>query len=102
MIDKNAARSALRALMPGETAEDALLDALIVGACETLCALTNRSALPACMAGLAVRLALVRYSLMGMEGETERREGSMTVKAEDIPSALRREILSWRIARVMG
>ena len=54
------------------------------------------------MAGLAVRLALVRFSLMGMEGETERREGSMTVKAEDIPSALRREILAWRIARVMG
>lgn len=96
------ARMQLRALLPSETVDDALLDALLCGAEETLLALTNRTALPAYMAGLRVRLALVRYNLMGMEGETERREGSMAVKTEDIPSAMLREILSWRIARVMG
>lgn len=102
MMEDTAARAALKTLLPGEEMDDALLDALLEGAHETLCALTNRGTLPACMAGLKVRLALVRYNLMGLEGEKERREGSMAVKTEDIPSALLREILSRRIARVMG
>lgn len=101
-MEDMAARAALKTLLPGEAPDDALLDALLEGARETLCALTNRGALPACMAGLWVRLALIRYNRMGMEGETERREGSMAVKAEEIPGAMLREILSWRIARVMG
>lgn len=93
-------RAALRALLPGVEAEDELLNALLTGAEDSLLTLTKRQSLPEEMHSLLIRLALVRFNRLGMEGETSRREGSLSVSAEDIPKDLMREIRAYRLAEV--
>lgn len=47
-----------------------------------------------------MRLAVIRYNRMGMEGESARKEGSVTIRAEGIPKDMMDEIRAWRIAMV--
>ena len=90
----------LKALLPGESPEENLCIALLDSAKDTLLNLTNRTVLPEGMQGLQLRLAVVRYNLLGMEGETGRREGSISVQVEHIPTDMLREIKAWRLGRI--
>jgi hypothetical protein len=92
--------SVLRSMLPGETVSDELATILLEGAEATLLALTNRLLLPHYMSSLQVRLAVIRYNRMGMEGESARKEGSITIRAEGIPKDMMDEIRAWRIAMV--
>lgn len=90
----------LKALLPGESPEESLCIALLDSAKDTLLNLTNRTVLPEGMQGLQLRLAVVRYNLLGMEGEKLRKEGSISVQVEDIPPQMLREIKAWRLGRI--
>ena len=93
-------RAVLRSMLPGETVKDELATHLLEGAEATLLALTNRPILPQYMSALQVRLAVIRYNRLGMEGESARKEGSVTIKAEGLPKDMMDEIRAWRIAVV--
>lgn len=79
-------------------ATDALLEALLADAGALIRALTWRAQVPPELENAQVRLALVFYNRMGMEGETEHTEGDLRRAAEDLPEGLRREIFSFRRA----
>lgn len=91
---------ALRESLAGEQISDSLGLSLLKGAEDTLLALTNRSALPNQMQSLLVRLAVIRFNFLGLEGESARREGSFSVNIESLPSDILTEIKAWRIGRI--
>ena len=92
--------SQLRIRLPDqESAPDALLRSLLQDAAALICALTWRDAVPAGLENAMLRLAVIFFNRMGMEGESEHTEGDVRRAAADLPEALRREIFSFRLAR---
>jgi len=81
-----------------QDAPDDLLLSLLSDAAALICALTWRDRVPPALYTAQVRLALIFYNRMGMEGETEHTEGDVKRSAQDLPEALRREIFAFRRA----
>lgn len=92
--------SQLRLRLP-EAAEEEnpLLSGLLQDAGALIRALTWREEIPSQLQGAQVRLAVIFYNRMGMEGETEHAEGDVRRTAADLPDGLRREILAYRLAK---
>ena len=91
--------SALRLrLDEGEKAEERLLSSLLSDAAALIRALTWRSEVPPELQNAQIRLAVIFYNRMGMEGESSRSEGDVKRTAEDLPDGLRREIYAYRRA----
>lgn len=80
-------------------ASDALLATLLEDASALIRALTWRDQVPEGLENAQVRLAVIFFNRMGMEGEREHAEGDVRRAAEDLPENLRREIFSYRLAR---
>ena len=92
--------SQLRLRLPDASdAPDALLSSLLQDASALIRALTWREAVPQGLENAMLRLAVIFYNRMGMEGEMEHTEGDIRRTAEDLPEALRREIFSYRLAK---
>ena len=89
--------SSLRLRLDQE-ASDELLLSLLQDAAALICALTWRDQVPPGLCSAQIRLALIFYNRMGMEGEKEHSEGDVKRSADDLPDALRREIFSFRRA----
>ena len=83
-----------------DSGDAALLDSLLAEAADALAALTRRTSLPDGMAGLTARLAAAYYNRLGMEGESERREGSVVSRMDALPEDIAREARAWRLAGV--
>lgn len=79
-------------------AADALLLSLLGDAAALIRALTWRDTVPSGLENAQVRLAIMLFNRMGMEGEREHTEGDVRRAAEDLPEGLRREIFSFRRA----
>ena len=91
---------ALRARLPdAPQGRDGLLLSLLADAAALICALTWRSEVPPELENAQLRLAVIFFNRMGMEGESEHTEGDVKRAAQDLPEALRREIFSFRLAR---
>lgn len=89
----------MRLRLPREKeAPDALLLSLLEDAAALIRALTWREKVPAGLFSAQVRLAVILFNRMGMEGEREHTEGDVRRAAEDLPEGLRREIFSFRRA----
>ncbi len=80
-------------------APDALLSTLLDDADALIRALTWRDAVPDELQNALLRLAVIFFNRMGMEGEREHAEGDIRRAADDLPDALRREICSYRLAK---
>ncbi len=92
--------SRLRARLPdAENTSDALLLSFLADAAALICALTWRDAVPPELESAQVRLAVIFFNRMGMEGEREHAEGDVRRAADDLPDALRREIYACRLAK---
>ena len=92
--------SALRLRLPDqEEASDALLRSLLNDAAALICALTWRSEVPPELENAQLRLSVIFFHRMGMEGETDHTEGDVRRSAADLPEALRREIFAYRLAK---
>ena len=89
----------MRLRLPDQEAGDELLSALLRDAAALICALTWRQRVPEDLQNAQLRLAVIFYNRMGMEGEKEHTEGDVRRAADDLPDALRREICSYRLAR---
>lgn len=87
-----------RTHLPGEQVQDALLLSLLEDAAALICALTWRACVPAELENAQVRLAVIFYNRMGMEGEKDHAEGDIRRSVSDLPDALRREICAYRRA----
>ncbi len=98
-MDEQALLSELRLRLPdAENAPDALLLSLLRDAASLICALTWREEIPPALFSAQVRMAVIFFNRMGMEGEREHAEGDVRRSAEDLPESLRREIFSYRRA----
>lgn len=98
MTDEEMLRQMRLRLPEDEAAEDGLLLSLLGDAAALIRALTWRDAVPPGLANAQVRLAVMLFNRMGMEGEKEHAEGDVRRAAEDLPEGLRREIFSFRRA----
>lgn len=78
--------------------ETPLLLSLLEDAGALICALTWRESVPAALENAQVRLAVILFNRMGMEGEREHSEGDVKRAADDLPEGLRREIFAFRKA----
>ena len=63
-----------------------------------LLAMTWRQTLPEALESAQVRLAIILFNRMGMEGESEHVEGDVRRAAPCLPDELRREIIAFRRA----
>ncbi|MBR4359128.1 MAG: phage head-tail connector protein [Clostridia bacterium] len=92
--------SQLRLRLPDAAdAADDLLLSLLRDAAALICALTWRTQVPEELQNAQLRLAVIFYNRMGMEGESAHSEGDVRRAAQDLPENLRREIFSFRLAK---
>ena len=90
----------LRLRLPdADDAPDALLSSLLDDAASLIRALTWRDTVPGGLENAMLRLAVIFFNRMGMEGEKEHTEGDVRRSAADLPDALRREITAYRLAK---
>ena len=80
-------------------APDALLSTLLDDAAALIRALTWRDEVPDGLQNALLRLAVIFFNRMGMEGESVHIEGDIHRAANDLPDALRREITAYRLAK---
>ncbi len=97
-MDNQQKLSLMRTHLPGEEVPEGLLLSLLEDAAALICALTWRKEVPAELENAQVRLAVVFYNRMGMEGEKDHQEGDVKRSVTDLPDALRKEIFSFRRA----
>ena len=90
--------TALKMHLPDAEQEETLLLTLLDDAAALMCALTWRTAVPDVLQNAQVRLAVVLYNRLGMEGEREHAEGDVRRTADDLPEGLKRDIFSYRRA----
>ena len=86
-------------LRDADDAPDALLSTLLDDAAALIRALTWRDNVPDELQNALLRLAVIFYNRMGMEGESVHIEGDVHRTADGLPDALRREICSYRLAK---
>ena len=92
--------AALRLRLPdAQSVSDELLISLLEDAGALIRALTWRGEVPDALRSAQVRLAVIFFNRMGMEGESSHTEGDIHRTAEGLPEALRREIFSFRLAK---
>lgn len=92
--------SQLRLRLPdAQAAPDALLASFLADAAALICALTWRDSVPDGLQNAQLRLGVIFFNRMGMEGEKEHTEGDIRRAADDLPDALRREIFSYRLGK---
>ena len=97
-MDNQQKLSFFRAHLPGEEVQDGLLSSLLEDAAALICALTWRKEVPPELENAQVRLAVIFYNRMGMEGENAHQEGDVRRSVSDLPEALRKEIYAFRRA----
>lgn len=90
----------LKAKLPN-MAEDKL-EALYLDAEGMVLALAGRQTLPRVLETAVVQLGVVLYNREGIEGEVGHSEGGVSRTMEAIPEEIRRQILPYRVARVVN
>lgn len=87
--------------LTGETDLD-LLSVVYEGAKSECLLYMNRTKIPKAVSPAVVRLAVVRYNQLGMEGETSRSEAGMNSSFVDMPDNIQAILKMYRLARVGG
>lgn len=93
------AQERLKARLPEVPA--ARLEAIYEEAAGMVLAMTGRRTLPQALEGAASQLAIVLYNREGVEGETAHSEGGVARTMEAIPEDIRRQIMPYRLAKVV-
>lgn len=87
--------------LTGESDKDLL--AVILEGAESECLLyMNRRKIPKAVKPVVVRLAVVRYNQLGVEGETSRNEAGISSSYTDMPEGVTEILKRYRLARVGG
>jgi len=80
--------------------QDALLEDLLTDAQAFAVGYTGRDPLPEAAGGVVVELAAISYGRLGMEGQLEHREGSVSIRVDGLPAMLKTQLDSCRMAKV--
>ena len=84
-----------------DAADDALLRDLLDEAAAFIRAYTRRDQIPSGLEDAQVRIAVMLFNRMGMEGEVSHGEGGVTRTAEMLPEDLKRWLNGWRVAKTV-
>ena len=82
-----------------DAGDDALLSDLLGEAASFLRAYLRRSEIPADLEDAQLRVAVILYNRMGMEGEVSHNEGGISRTAEALPEDLKAWLNAWRMAK---
>ncbi|HPF86510.1 MAG TPA: head-tail connector protein [Candidatus Limiplasma sp.] len=89
-----------RRLRIEDTAQDALLEDLLTDAEAFAHGYTGRDPLPDGGEAAIVQLAALSFNRLGLEGESEHAEGSVTIRVNGLPAMLKARLDAMRIAKV--
>lgn len=91
MILEDSCRKALKKRIGNSEIDDELADILIESAQNAICDLIGREMFPERLYDVCVELALIAYNRAGMEGESSRSEGGVSISFEGLsPLMLKR------------
>lgn len=91
----------LKARLPDAAPSDDLLNELLYSAEQYILMYCNRSALTPALEEAQVRLALIYYNRMGIEGETSHAEGGVSRGIEDLPTAVQHMLDDGRLIKAV-
>ena len=80
--------------------DDALLLDLLTDARAFAMGYTGRDPLPETADSVVVELAAISYGRLGMEGQSEHGEGSVSIRVDGLPAMVKARLDSCRIAKV--
>lgn len=83
-----------------DDSQDDLLELLLDDVETDLLNWTNRRELPSSLLATKRQIAVIRYNMMGVEGQTSHSEGGISRSFEDLPQGIRNSILEKRLAKV--
>ena len=89
-------------LLAPDNGDDRLAEELVHQAGDWICAYTGREEVPQGLLSAQVRLAVVYFNRMGMEGESSRNEGDGRRVTVAVPEDNRTEAARYRLARTVG
>lgn len=81
--------------------KDELLCDLLADAHALMLAYMNRTELPAALLSAQCHLACILYNRLGMEGETSRSEGAVTMTVDTLPAEIVSQLTPYRLCRVV-
>lgn len=78
---------------------ETLINSLLTEAEAQILSLTGREALPPQLDYTQIKLAVIAYNRLGIEGQSAYSEGGVSLSVDSIPEAIRAEIAPYRLAR---
>ena len=92
----------LRRRLPAETAaEDTLLCDLLADAHALMLSYLNRTELPDALIPALLRLTTMLFNRLGMEGESSRTEGSVSMTVDSLPAEIIAQLTPYRLMRTV-
>ncbi len=82
--------------------KDTLLCALLEDAQSAVCAYIGQDTLPHALQSAVVRLAVVYYNRLGMEGEISHAEGEMHMQVESLPQDIKQMLQRYRRVKTVS
>lgn len=83
-----------------DNSKDGLLNLMLADVEADLRAWCNRNTLPAGLEPTHRQIAIIRYNMMGIEGQTSHSEGGVSRAFEELPQSIRNTISRHRLAKV--
>jgi hypothetical protein len=84
-----------------DDSKDSILGLLLDDVEIDLLTWTNRSELPAVLEPSQRQIAVIRYNMLGIEGQTSHSEGGVSRSFEELPGSVRKTISQYRKAKVV-
>ncbi|MBD2861603.1 phage head-tail connector protein [Paenibacillus oceani] len=81
--------------------QDGELQLLLDDVSADLLTWTNRSTLPAALESTQRQIAVIRYNMQGVEGQTAHSEGGTSRSFEELPASIQSSISQYRLLKVV-
>jgi hypothetical protein len=84
-----------------DESKDEALQLLLDDVASDLLAWTNRDTLPIALEPTQRQIAVIRYNMQGVEGQTSHSEGGISRSFEELPESIRSTIAQYRLLKVV-
>jgi hypothetical protein len=81
--------------------KDALLQLILDDAREDILSWTNRKELPTVLESTLRQVAVIRFNMMGVEGQTSHSEGGVSRAFGDLPDSIKATLNQHRLAKLV-
>ncbi|MCG7406777.1 phage head-tail connector protein [Paenibacillus sp. ACRRX] len=82
--------------------QDGKLQLLLDDVASDILTWTNRKILPVALESTQRQLAIIRFNMQGVEGQTSHNEGGVSRSFDDLPPSIKQPIIQHRLAKVVG